>query len=145
MEVIFKSMEEKDIEETIALCDRCFDEKNDYEYARKVYLETMHDSNNIYINGILDGKIIAHAKLTIIKTIYTPMATYGMLNHICVDPNYRRHHIATYLLDVLFKIAKDYNCKELVLWSKNFRSAAHACYKNYGFELVEAGFFSKEV
>ena len=30
----------------------------------------MNDSNNIYINGVLDGKIIAHAKLTIIKTIY---------------------------------------------------------------------------
>lgn len=145
MEVIFKSMEERDIEATLALCNKCFEENNDYDYAKKVYLETMNDSNNIYINGVLDGKVIAHAKLTIVKTIYTPMSTYGMLNHICVDPDYRRHHIATYLLDVLFKIAKDNNCKEVVLWSKNFRTAAHACYKRYGFELLDAGFFSKEV
>ena len=145
MEVIFKSMEERAIEPTLALCEKCFDEKNDLEYAKKVYLETMHDSNNVYINGVLDGKIIAHAKLTIIKTIYTPMATYGMLNHICVDPDFRRHHIATYLLDVLFNIAKDNGCKEVVLWSKNFRTAAHTCYKRYGFELIDAGFFSKEV
>ena len=69
MEVIFKSMEERDIEATLALCNKCFDEFNDYEYAKKVYIETMNDSNNIYINGVLDGKIIAHAKLTIIKTI----------------------------------------------------------------------------
>lgn len=145
MEIIFKSMEEKDIKETIALCDKCFNEKNDYEYAKEVYIKTMNDSNSIYINGVLDGKIIAHAKLTIINTIYGSMKTYGLLNHVCVDPGFRRHHIATYLLDVLFKIAKDYNCEEVVLWSKNFREAAHACYKKYGFELVEAGFFSKEV
>jgi len=145
MEVIFKSMEEKDIPATIDLCNKCFEESTDYEYARKVYLETMNDSNNIYINGIYDGKVIAHAKLTIIKTIYKPMATYGILNHVCVDPDYRRHHIASYLLDVLFKVAKDNNCEVVELWSKNFRTAAHACYKNYGFELVEAGFFSKEV
>ncbi len=145
MEVIFKTMEEKDIPATLELCDLCFNEKNDYEYAHKVYLETMHDENNIYINGEVDGKIIAHAKLTIIRTIYKPMETYGMLNHICVHPDYRRHHIATYLLDILFKIAKEKNCVEVDLWSKNFREAAHACYKKYGFELLEAGFFSKEL
>lgn len=145
MEVIFKSMEENDIPATIDLCNKCFEESTDYEYAKKVYLETMHDSNNVYINGVYNGKVIAHAKLTIIKTIYKPMATYGILNHVCVDPDYRRHHIASYLLDVLFKIAKDNNCVAVELWSKNFRTAAHACYKKYGFEQVEAGFFSKEV
>lgn len=145
MELIFKGLEEKDIEKTIDLCNKCFDEKTDYEYAKKVYLETMHDSNNIYVNGFCDGIIVAHAKLTIIKTIYKPMATYGILNHICVDPEYRRHHIGTYLLDVMFKLAKDNNCNAIELWSKNFRTAAHACYKRYGFKLVEAGFFSKEV
>lgn len=44
MEVIFKSTEENDIAETIA---KCFAEKNDYEYAKKVYLETRNNSPQI--------------------------------------------------------------------------------------------------
>ncbi len=145
MEVIFKNLELGDIEATIDLCNLCFSETTDYEYAKKVFLENMNNPNDIYINGLVDGKVIAHAKLTVIKTMYKPMATYGILNHVCVHPDYRRHQIATHLLDVLFKVAKDSNCEVVELWSKNFRQAAHGCYKKYGFELVDAGFFSKEV
>jgi len=143
MEIVFKEVELEDLEQTLDLCNRCFEEQNDIEYAKKIFLEK--GPNDIYINGICNGKVIAHTKLTIIKTMYKPMQTYAMINHLCVDPEFRRHHIATHLLDVVFKVAKDHNCVEVVLWSKNFRKAAHGCYKHYGFELLEAGFFSKEV
>lgn len=145
MEIIFKSLELKDLESTIELCNLCFEEQTELEYAKEVFLNTKNDPNNIYINGIIDGKVVAHAKMTIIKTIYKPMETYAILNHVCVHPDYRRHHLATHLLDILFKIAKDYNCVSVELWSKNFREAAHACYKKYGFEMLEAGFFEKKV
>ncbi len=145
MEVIFKSLDLEELEKTIDLCNLCFNENTEYEYAKKVYLETRNDPNNIYINGICNGEVIAHAKITIIKTMYKPMATYAILNHVCVRPDYRRHHIATHLLDVVFKVCKDNNCNKVELWSMNFRIAAHSCYKRYGFKLEEAGFFSKEV
>ncbi|MCM1052635.1 MAG: GNAT family N-acetyltransferase [Ruminococcus sp.] len=145
MEVIFKSLELEELEKTIDLCNLCFNENTDYEYAKEVFLETRNDPNSIYINGICDGEVIAHAKITIIKTMYKPMETYAILNHVCVNPNLRRHHIATHLLDVMFKICKDRGCNKVELWSMNFREAAHACYKRYGFKLEEAGFFSKEV
>lgn len=145
MEITFKSMDLDDLEDTIKLCNECFEENTDLEYAKKVYLETRNDPNNIYLNGVYNGKVIAHAKMTIIRTIYKPMATYAILNHVCVKPEFRRHHLATYMLDVLFKLAKDNNCAVVELWSKNHRIPAHSCYKKYGFELVEAGFFSKEV
>mgnify|MGYP001031257723 CR=1 FL=1 len=145
MEIIFKSLELKDLESTIELCNLCFEEQTELEYAKNVYLNTKNDPNNIYINGLIDGKVVAHAKMTVIKTIYKPMETYAILNHVCVHPDYRRHHLATHLLDVLFKIAKDYNCVSVELWSKNFRTAAHACYKRYGFDMIDAGFFEKKV
>lgn len=145
MEVIFKGLELEDLKSTIDLCNLCFNETTEYEYAKKVFLETRNDPNNIYINGIINGEVVAHAKMTIIKTMYKPMATYAILNHVCVNPNFRRHGLATHLLDVLFKVAKDNNCECIELWSKNFRTAAHSCYKRYGFELEETGFFSKEV
>lgn len=145
MEIIFKALELEDLQSTIDLCNLCFDEQTDYEYAEKVFLETRNDPNNVYINAVCNGKVIAHLKLTIIRTIYKPMATYGILNHVCVHPDYRRHHLGTHLLDAAFKVAKDQGCVAIELWSKNFRTAAHACYKKYGFKLVDAGFFEREV
>ncbi len=145
MEVIFKSMDLNDLEKTIDLCNLCFDETTDYEYAKQVFLENQNDANSIYINGVINGEVIAHAKLTLIRTIYKPMRTFGILNHVCVHPSYRRHHIATYLLNVLFDTAKRRGCSDIELWSKNFRTAAHSCYHDYGFEVMDAKFFTKEV
>ena len=105
----------------------------------------MNDENQIYVVGFIDGKLIAHMKVTVIPTMYEGMETYAILNHVCVKPEYRRHNIATHMLDYVKKIAKEKNCIALELWSKNFRVPAHACYKNYGFEVVDAKFFSKSI
>ena len=105
----------------------------------------MDDKNQIYLIGSLDNKIIAHAKITIIPTIYEDMNTYAILNHVCVKEEYRRHHVGTKLLDECFKIAYKHNCKTVELWSKNFRVAAHGLYKKYGFDIMDAKFFTKNV
>ena len=70
------------------------------------------------------------------------MGIYSILNHVCVKPEYRRHGIATMMLDKIKEICVEKNCAKMELWSNNVRTAAHACYHNYGFHLDEAGFFS---
>ena len=122
-----------------------FNEETSLEYAKRVFEETKNDSNQIYIFGMAEGKVIAHAKITVIPTIYEEMNTYAILNHVCVHPDYRRHGIATKMLDEITKICLDKKCKRMELWSNNVRTAAHACYHHYGFHLDEAGFFSKEI
>jgi ribosomal protein S18 acetylase RimI-like enzyme len=138
-------MKEEDLATTIALCDECFEEKTSLEYATRIFNENKNDPNQIYIVGEADGKIIAHAKVQIVPTIYEHMNTYAILNHICVKPEYRRAHIGTKLLDACFAVAKVRHCKTVDLWSKNFRVAAHAMYHKYGFEVVEAKFFEKPI
>ena len=145
MEVRFKKAEETDIEEIIRLCNECFQEQTDIEYAQTIFEQTKQDPNQIYLVGIVEDHIIAHAKITIIPTMYKPMQTYSILNHVCVKPDYRRHGIATKMLDEIKKICKENNCVKIELWSNNVRTAAHACYHNYGFHLDEAGFFSYEI
>lgn len=134
-----------DIEGIIALCNECFDEKTSLEYANKVYMQNIFDKNQIYVVGIVDNKIVAHAKINVIPTIYEDMNTYAILNHVCVKPEYRREHIGTKLLDYCFMIAKENNCKCVELWSKNFRQAAHGLYHKYGFDVMDAKFFTKDV
>lgn len=145
MNINFKIAEYADVEGIIALCNECFDENTDLEYAKRVFKETENDKNQIYIVGLDGEKIIAHAKVTIIPTIYGKMGTYAILNHICVKNEYRRHNIASKMLDECQRIAKENNCVKMELWSMNFWEAAHACYKNYGFVVDDAKFFSKEI
>ena len=145
MKIEFRVATIDDVENIIDLCNECFNENTSIEYAKKIFNETKNNPNDIYLIGSVDGNVIAHAKITIIKTMYEDMNTYSILNHVCVKPEYRRHKIATKMLEVIEKICKEKGCKKMELWSNNVRKAAHACYKNYGFGLDEAGFFSKEI
>ncbi len=145
MEVIFREANYDDIESIITLCNECFDENTSLEYAQENFKKTENDSNQIYIIGLANGNIVAHAKITIIPTMYENMNTYAILNHVCVKKELRREHIGTKMLDECFRIAKEHNCKCVELWSKNFRVAAHALYQNYGFDVMDAKFFTKDI
>lgn len=145
MEVSFRIATFDDVENIIELCDECFDEKTNLDYAKRIYKENEHDKNQIYVIGELNGIVVAHAKVQVIPTIYEDMNTYAILNHVCVKPAARRGHIGTKLLDECFRIAKEMNCKCVELWSKNFRVAAHGLYHKYGFEVMDAKFFTKNV
>lgn len=145
MEILFRKATLDDIEEIVTLCNECFNESTSIDYATSVFKETMNDKNQIYLIGIADNKIVAHTKITVIPTIYEKMNTYSILNHVCVKPEYRRHNIATKMLIECEKISKENNCVAMELWSNNFRQPAHECYKNYGFVVNDAKFFSKEI
>ena len=145
MVVKFRKATDEDIEAIINLCNECFEENTDIDYAKKVFEQSKNDDNQIYLVGIVDDKIIAHSKITIIPTIYKKMNTYSILNHVCVKPEYRRHNIATKMLQECERISKEKNCIAMELWSMNFRNAAHECYKNYGFIANDATFFSKNL
>lgn len=145
MDVEFKIASLKDVEGIIKLCNICFNENTNLEYAKQIYLENKDDQNQIYVIGSINGEIIAHAKISIIPTIYEDMNTYAILNHVCVIPELRQKHIGTKLLDKCFEIAKEHNCKCVELWSKNYRQAAHKLYHKYGFEVMDAKFFTKDI
>lgn len=145
MDIVFRKATYDDLEGIIKLCNVCFDENTSLEYAKRIYFENEKDPNQIYLIGVLNNEIIAHAKINIIPTIYEDMNTYAILNHVCVKPELRRGHIGTKMLDECFKIAKEHNCKCVELWSKNFRIPAHSLYHSYGFEVMDAKFFTKDV
>lgn len=145
MEVKFRIAKEEDIQSIINLCNQCFDEETNLDYANKIFMETKNDKNQIYLIGEVDGEIVAHTKITIIPTIYEKMNKYAILNHVCVKPDYRRNNLATKMLEECNRICKKNGCVAMELWSMNFREAAHACYKNFGFQVDDAKFFSIKV
>ncbi len=145
MDIHFQIMEEHDLRGTIELCNLCFEENTSIDYAESIYKQTNADSNQLYVIGKLDGKIVAHLKITVIPTIYEDMNTYAIFNHVCVHPDFRRHKLGTKLLDFAFQICREKGCKTVELWSRNFRVAAHKLYTDYGFNIDDAMFFSKTI
>lgn len=145
MEVTFRPATRADLEDIIALTNECFDENTLLEYAEKVWDQTENDPNTVYLNGYLGNQLVAHVRIAIIPTIYEEMNTFAILNHVCVKPDVRRQHLGTKLLDETFKLCQERGVKTIELWSKNFRVAAHALYHKYGFEVMDAKFFSKDL
>lgn len=145
MELVFKKAVLEDVKDIVELCNECFNENTDLEYATSIFEKTISDPNQIYLIGRVDGKAVAHLKITIIPTMYQPMSTYAILNHVCVKPDYRRHNIATHMLDVAKSVCIKHGCAKIELWSNNSRQAAHSCYKNYGFGIDDAKFFSLDI
>ena len=141
----FKIATEDDIENIVQLCNECFNESTSIDYAKRIFCETKNDKNQIYLVGYINSELVAHAKITVIPTMYEDMNTYSILNHICVKEKYRRHNIATKLLVECERISKENGCVVMELWSRNFRHAAHECYKQYGFNVDDASFFSKRI
>ena len=146
MKVDFRQMNESDIEETIKLCNLCFDENTNFEDALNVYKKNAIDKTCFYIVGCTeDKKIIAHVRLQFIETMYASMRGYAILNHVCVHPNYRRHKIGTELLTYVSNICRQKNIAEMKLWSNNYRVSSHALYKSFGFDPVDATFYTKKI
>ena len=77
--------------------------------------------------------------------MFIGMENYAIVNHVCVDPEYRKHHVATEMLKIIKKICLERNCISIKLWSKNFRVPAHTCYKRFGFQPIDATFFELEL
>lgn len=145
MDIEFNIATIEDVIEIINLTNECFHENTRINYAIQVFEKTKENDNDIYLVGRVDNKVVAHAKITIVNTIYEKMNTYAILNHVCVKPDYRRNNYATKMLDEITRICQTRNVKELKLWSNYERKAAHACYKKYGFTIDNAGFFTKVI
>lgn len=146
MEIKFRIADIKDVDAIIELCNECFFENTNKEEAKKVFAETKSNPNSIYLIGIIDGKVIAHTRIEIVRTIFTcDMDTFAILNHVCVKDEYRKHKIGTKMLVEVEKICKEHKCNSMKLWSNNFRKPAHACYLKFGFVRNDATFFSKEI
>lgn len=140
--IVFRIAEFSDVSDIVSLCNLCFDETTSAFKAKEIFLKTAKDENQIYLVGEVDGKIIAHTKITIVPTIFEEMNTYAILNHVCVHPDYRRCNYAFHMLQEVERICKKRGCVAMKLWSMNFRIPAHSCYKKFGFHVDDAKFFT---
>lgn len=145
MEIRFHMADYSKVEGIVKLCNKCFDEDTSVTKALLMFKKTKEDKNKVNLIGECNNKIIAHARVTFIETMFDGMENYAILNHVCVDPEYRNHKIATEMLKRIKKMCIERNCLSIKLWSKNFRIPAHNCYKKFGFKPIDATFFELDL
>jgi ribosomal protein S18 acetylase RimI-like enzyme len=93
----------------------------------KVYADTM---------GILD-----FLKMVLVKPIFDRISASSIggddfyIGNIAVDPNIRGGGIGTFLLKESFKIAKDKNCKRMLLDVLFYNMKAKQWYEKHGFKV----------
>lgn len=141
MEIKFRTATLEDVDKIVDLCNDCFGDNTNKKAARAIFEKTKNDPNVIHVIGEIEGVIVAHTRIQIVETMFKGMETFAILNHVCVSGHYRRHNIASKMLEIIKKVCKDKNCISIKLWSMNFREAAHACYQKFGFKKEECGFF----
>ena len=145
MDVEYKIMYFSELARTVSLCNLCFEENTKIEEAEEIYKNQKGSDKDIYLIGILNSEVVASLKITIVETIYKGLGTYAILNHICVQPDYRRQKIGTNLLSEAFRICRLKDVHAVSLWSLTTRHEAHLFYDSLGFSKDEAKFFIKSI
>lgn len=145
MEIKFREANIDDVSKIVALCDECFEEKTDIKMAEQNFFKTKNSDNDIYVIGEYKGEVVAHAKITVVVTMFEKTGVFSFLNHVCVSKKCRGFGIATELLNVCEKISRNHGCSEMRLWSLNKRVDAHSCYTKFGFIELDAKCFSKKI
>lgn len=78
------------------------------------------------------GKEIAHAYLYILKNVHD--RSFGFMENVFVEENYRSRGLGTKLVEELIKAARQNNCYKLVGTSRHERLKVHDWYLNFGFK-----------
>ena len=72
----FRIAKKEDVKDIIALTNECFEEETPLDFAEWIFGESENDPNQIYLNGYIDEKLVAHTKITIIPII---LSTKGLV------------------------------------------------------------------
>lgn len=109
-------------------------------------LQSVWDS--IYINPDLyyivieiDGKIVSSCNISIIKNLTRNLRSYGLIENVITDLNYRKKGYATKALNMAVEIAKDNNCYKVMLLTGSKKEETLRFYEQSGFiRGVKTGF-----
>ena len=124
MEIRF--LEEKDLEEVSKLEAACFSEPWSLEDFRDI----LTNKDRIMLVAIEDNKIVG-------EIVLTDLLGEGDISNVAVNPDYRKKHIASKLLEKIIKIGSDErNITAFTLEVREQNLPAIKLYEKAGFESV---------
>lgn len=109
--------------------DKIFDRRA----LKHVYEHALGSAQQKLIVGLVDGKLVGFCSLTIKNNLWV-CGNLGTVDELIVDANYRRTGIGKQLINKIFQIAIENNCKRIELDSSFHRKEAHRFYESIGFK-----------
>ena len=97
--------------------------------SKESILNDIKDEHSYYFVAILDKEIVGYIASSIVIDNMD-------LESIVVKKEYQRKHIASYLLDFLFNLAKKKNVVSIFLEVRTSNIKAQNLYRKYGFEII---------
>ena len=144
----------KEIEETDFVLKKIYNVYTKENVLKKVTNELLHSTKKIVIIGCgtaYHSGLIGEKYIESLCGIDTECYIASEYRYLCQDIKDGTLFIfisqsgETADTVACLNLAKEHNCKCVELWSKNFRKAAHGLYHNYGFEVMDAKFFTKNI
>lgn len=113
------------IDEIIVLENECFT----IPWSKKAFIEEItRNMFAVYFSAVVDNKVVGYAGMW-------KIINEGHITNIAVAPGYRRHKIASALLNKLMETSVSSGITEMTLEVRESNFAALALYKKFGFEI----------
>ncbi len=101
------------------------------------------DPDHILLAARIDGECVGTATGVVCHGLYGGFDTYLVIEDVVVDPGRRRQGVASALLAELERIARERECKQMILLTETTRDDAVALYESAGFLGRWSGFKKK--
>ncbi len=126
--------------------------KNDLEKVKNIYalafdtevlVQIDYINQDIYV-VCKDDLILGMCMVNYIDDIFVGKRT-AYINAVCVDKQYRKHGVATFMLGEIEKMCIEDGCTEIMLTSSSKRTNANKLYKELGYNIYDTNVFKKEL
>lgn len=117
-----------------------YDHPSDIEACKQFLQERMQEKQSVIYIAIADGRAVGFTQLYPIFSSAGLKRTW-LLNDIYVTEDYRKHHVASRLLDAAMQLGKETNSAWLLLQTATDNYAAHIVYQKKGWERLDDIFY----
>lgn len=117
-----------------------YNHPSDIKACKQFLEERVQENQSVIYIATIDGKAAGFTQLYPIFSSAGLKRTW-LLNDIYVMENYRKHHVASRLLDAAMQLGKDTNSAWLLLQTSTENYAAHIVYQKKGWERLDDIFY----
>ena len=133
----------EDLEAIAALHAHFWGEVSDVDAMARTLDRLEGDQDHLLLAARIDRVCVGTATGVICHGLYGGFDSYLVIEDVVVDPAHRRKGVATALLGALERIARERDCKQMILLTESRRTEAAALYESAGFEARWTGFKKK--
>ena len=131
----FRELSGSDLASLLELYSQLDADNSDFsaEESREVWEKIEKDDNIRYFGAVDDGKVVSTC-----YAVYIPNLTRGgrgicFIENVVTDAEYRRQGLASKVIDMAVRFAKERHCYKVILQSGKARTVAHRFYEAKGF------------